>query len=151
MPELSDDHLYCLRNALSTLRFATYLLHSDNCPNRAHDLYQWNMEISSGMMIPLHVVEVVFRNAVAEAISSHHGENWPWAEGFLRSIRDSKESYDPRRNIISERKGEKSIPDIIANLNFIFWEKMLIAKNVNRIWNKKIPGNFPKLSRRRIN
>lgn len=40
-------------------------------------LYAWNAQVSAALMAPLHLCEVVVRNAAADAIAAVYGVNWP--------------------------------------------------------------------------
>lgn len=46
----------------------------DQC---ALELYAWNALVSAALLMPLHICEVVLRNAVADALQSVYGTNWP--------------------------------------------------------------------------
>jgi len=44
---------------------------------RLAGLYAWNAQLSAAMMAPLHVCEVVVRNAVADALTAVFREREP--------------------------------------------------------------------------
>lgn len=51
-------------------------------------LYAWNAEVSGAFLAPLHVCEVVVRNAVSDALEALYGPRWPWSATFERSLPD---------------------------------------------------------------
>ena len=75
MPGSFKDRFSWLNHVLSEQRLGKYRRFAGD-EKRALDLYLWNMEISAGFMVPLHVFEVSLRNAVAEAIAASHGKDW---------------------------------------------------------------------------
>jgi len=60
---------------ISAPRFATYLQAMGNDREKALALYEWNLDVSSALIIPLQVCEVAVRNGIAEAIEHVHGAN----------------------------------------------------------------------------
>lgn len=146
MPGSSKGRLSWLNPVLSQQRFATYLRSSDKIESRALDLYQWNMKISSGFMVPLHVFEISLRNAVAEAIVAFHGENWPWNEGFHLSLPNTdRPHYSPYRDVMAAIDScKKNNPEeVIVELKFAFWQSMLTRRHHERIWVPNFQRAFP--------
>ena len=134
-----------LNPVLSQQRFATYMRTSDKSESRALDLYQWNMKISSGFMVPLHVFEVSLRNAVAEAIDNTH-ENWPWNPGFIKSLKNPKSPhYSPFRDLKAATDSCKlnNLGEVIVELKFAFWQSMLTQHHHERIWESNFRKVFP--------
>lgn len=39
-------------------------------------LYRWNVEVSAAFMAPIHLCEVVVRNAASEALTAVYGPQW---------------------------------------------------------------------------
>jgi hypothetical protein len=128
---------------ISTPRFATYLRHCHNDRVNALRLYQWNMELSSAFIIPLHVLEVSIRNAVVEALESVHTSTWPWNQGFNISLPNPSSGYNPRKNLQQVAHRQPTIGKVVAELKFVFWEKMFTARHDTRIWNTHIKSLFP--------
>lgn len=140
----SQGCLSWLNNVLSRQRLETYRRYAGD-EERALDLYLWNMEISSGFMIPLHVFEVSLRNAVAEAIAACH-DDWPWNEGFHLSLPNSDHSsYSPYRDLLAaiEPRKKNNHGDVIVELKFIFWQNMLTRRHHERIWEPNFQRVFP--------
>ena len=142
----SQGRLNWLNNVLSQQRFATYRHFADSNENRALELYQWNMEISSAILMPLHVFEVSLRNAVAEATAAFHGDNWPWSEGFHFSLpKPRRPHYSPYRDVMAaiEPCKKNNLGDIIVELKFSFWQSMLTQRHHERIWKPNFQRVFP--------
>lgn len=48
----------------------------------AIELYDWNAQVSAAFLAPLHLCEVVIRNAVSDAIAAVYRPLRPWHAGF---------------------------------------------------------------------
>ena len=143
MLDSSRGRLSWLNNLLSQQRFATYRHFADNNENRALELYQWNINISAGFMVPLHVFEVSLRNAVAEAIAASHGKDWHRNNGFLVSLPKPKpRQYSPYQDLKGARKKDV-LGDVIVALKFAFWQHMLTQSYHKGIWKKNFQTVFP--------
>ena len=85
-----------VKAALSAARIATYEKAAgiidpatgvvDPNSTKALELYAWNALVSGALLMPLHVCEVVIRNAVAEALEAKYGAMWPWSNLSLIHI-----------------------------------------------------------------
>jgi hypothetical protein len=138
-----------VRIALSPARMSTYEAHAcaiGHDPASALALYAWNARISGALLTPLHICEVVTRNAVADALESIHGQNWPWNPGFERSLpRQGGPGYDALGDLQNVRKKLKTTGQVIAELKFVFWEKMFTSRHDHRIWNSQLRRVMPNL------
>lgn len=144
MHEFSPGELHHLPNVLSAPRFATYLQTSQNSREDALQLYLWNLKVSAALMIPLHIVEVTLRNAIVEAIEAVHGGTWPWSAGFLRSLPNPRHpNYSPQRDLSVLSGKHTTSGKVIADLKFVFWERMLTKRHDGRIWNDHFVTAFP--------
>jgi hypothetical protein len=139
----SHEHLSNIPHIISEPRFATYLQYCGNDRTKALNLYQWNLQLSSAFIIPLHILEVSIRNAVVEALEDVHTSNWPWNQGFIISLPDKPSSYSPRRNLMEVARRQTTMGKVVADLNFVFWEKMFTSRHDSRIWNNHIKSLFP--------
>ncbi|NGO66689.1 hypothetical protein G6N76_23785 [Rhizobium daejeonense] len=138
----THDEIHNLPTVLSAPRFATYLAEKAGDKEAALELYQWNLELSSAFFVPLQICEVSVRNSIVSAIESTYGPNWPWERGFEISLRNPPTGYSPRRNLM----GLRSLPTsgkIVAELSFVFWEKMLTHGHDGAIWNAHFRTVFP--------
>lgn len=128
---------------LSEPRFTTYLQHSGNDRELALKLYKWNIELSAAFVIPLHILEVAIRNAVVEVLESVHTSNWPWNQGFIISLPDPpRHAYNPRKNLENVARNQPTMGKVVAELKFVFWQKMFTQRHDGRLWNNYIKTQF---------
>jgi len=143
-PPLTSDQLIHLPTVISAPRFATYLREKNNDKRAALDLYHWNLQISAALLVPLHIVEVSTRNAIVEAIEAIHGGTWPWTQGFIRSLTDpGSPAYSPKRDLSLCAQRHPTAGKVVAELKFVFWEKMLTSRFQNRLWDQQFFAVFP--------
>jgi hypothetical protein len=140
----THDELRDLPIVISAPRFGTYLRATGNDHARALALYEWNLDISSAFIVPLQVCEVAIRNGVVEAIEKVHGPNWPWSNGFLRSLpRPRRPSdYNPEADLRGVAARQPTTGKIVAELKFAFWEHIFTAGQDNRIWGPHFAASF---------
>ena len=144
-----------MKAALSAARISTYEVAADIIdpataapdPTRtqALELYAWNALVSSALLMPLHVCEVVVRNAVSEALETKYGANWPWSSSFERSLTDPPVGYNPRRDLRSARKRVSTTGKVIPELKFVFWQKLFTARHDKRLWDGYLPAVLPNI------
>ncbi len=82
----SPQDIQRIRDALSNARMSTYDLAVVAGGKSALDFYAWNAEISGALLGPLHLCEIVIRNAVSDALITVYQQNWPWNPSFERSL-----------------------------------------------------------------
>ncbi|WP_139148682.1 hypothetical protein [Kushneria phosphatilytica] len=145
---MQQERLEALVRTLSPARLGPYGAHRENPEQLAGmNLYAWNAQLSSCMLLPLHFCEVTLRNAVSEAIGRVYGPDWPWHSGFEGSLpskfggryKPCLDLRNARESIGAERLTGKVIPE----LKPVFWLQMLRAKNLGRIWLPSIKTVFP--------
>ncbi|TAI86528.1 hypothetical protein [Pectobacterium versatile] len=137
-----------IKDSLSAARIGTYenvvggptgLLQTE----KALKLYMWNAQISAAFFVPLHVCEVLTRNAISEVIETVYGDRWPWSIGFERSLPIPIHGYKPKDDLISGRRNQPTTGKVIPELKFVFWQKMLTGRFDIRLWNNHILTAFP--------
>jgi len=134
-----------VRLSLSHARIATYensvVLAADDDP-AALELYAWNAVVSGALLGPLHVCEVVIRNAVSDALTGVYGVDWPWNSTFEVSL-----PFKRKNELISARSksGVTTAGKVIPELTFYFWQSMFTARHDNRIWIPHIDTVLPNL------
>lgn len=137
-----------VRAALSAARMGTFEaaagVQSNDDP-AALLLYAWNAEVSGAFLAPLHVCEVVIRNAVADALEVLYGPRWPWSATFERSLPDPRQGYSPRRDLQSARRAAPTTGKVIPELKFVFWQKMFTGRYDTRIWDPHLRRVMPNL------
>ena len=100
------------------------------------------------MLAPLHICEVVIRNAVSEALEGIYGAQWPWSSGFEQSlppIIQRSRDYQPLLDITKTRASFKTTGKVIPELKFVFWQKMFTARHDARLWTPHLLRVFPNL------
>lgn len=140
-----------VRRALSAARIGTYekAAHPDLGADGALMLYEWNAQVSGALMLPLHVCEVAIRNAVSDGIEGIYGSKWPWSEAFERSLPSAPMGYNPRLNLREERSRHTTPGKIVAELKFVFWQRMFTSRHDERIWNHQLKNVLPHLNTNR--
>lgn len=140
--QFTQDEIESLPVILSAPRFATYLAAKDGDKIAALSLYKWNLDLSAAFYAPLQICEVSVRNSIVKAIEATYGANWPWDKGFEISLPNPPNSFSPRRELLVLRH-LPTAGKIVAELKFIFWEKMLTRSHDAAIWNKHFRSAFP--------
>jgi len=137
--------------SLSGPRFGTYVAIAGNDIHLALKLYEWNLRLSSAFMIPIAIAEVALRNSIDAALTDLYNPDWPWDAGFRKELPNPLVGeFNPRRELINTaarhahpmRSGK-----VVADLKFIWWEKILRARHEGTIWNTKLLDVFPNAPR----
>lgn len=141
---------HAIQAALSLARVSTYENASARIPQLpvvadALALYAWNARISAALMVPLHVCEVVIRNAVADALERVYGPAWPWSSGFQRSLPVPTFGYNPNQDLTSVARRFGTTGKVIPELKFIFWQTMFTSRFDKRLWNPHLRTVLPHL------
>lgn len=139
----SRTQLSNIPKVLSDPRFTTYLQHCNNDKSLALQLYQWNLEISAAFIVPLHFLEISIRNAVVEGLESVHTHNWAWNQGYIRSLPNHQRGYSPQRNLQEVAGHQPTVGKVVAELKFVFWEKMFTSRHDVVLWDHHINNIFP--------
>lgn len=133
-----------IEQALSTSRFATYrqaiesIIQSD-CPVLALELYEWNAKLAARFFYPLHIYEVVLRNAISDAISKRYGDDWPINKVFVNSL-----PKQDRHGLFSAIDNNyQGVGKLLPELKFVWFENVLTARHDGRIWKHHIRTAFP--------
>lgn len=110
-------------------------------------LYEWNAELSSALLLPLHLFEVVLRNTIHEALTLTYQERWPWDGRFINSVPrrhgPGRNVYDPRSDIQRNAHNHSTTGKVIPEMKFVFWEHMLTSRYDRAIWDSMLPLVFP--------
>jgi hypothetical protein len=134
-----------VKKALSAARMGTYEIAAAHDEVTALALYSWNAQVSAALMAPLHICEVVVRNAVSDTLEVVYGARWPWSVGFEQSLPHHRFGYSPRKDLQSARNGAPTTGKVIPELKFVFWQKMFTGRYDARLWNKHLRTAFPGL------
>lgn len=142
----TESILNAAKQCLSPARMGTYenaTGSSGDSDTRALALYAWNAQVSAALLAPLHICEVVVRNAVSEALQAVYGDRWPWEATFVLSLPDPKRFYNPRRDLKSAAAMQPSTGKVIPELKFVFWQEMLTYRHDVRLWDAHLMNVFP--------
>lgn len=138
-----------IRRSLSPARLAPYEAAAQTAglePREALTLYLWNTQVCAALLAPLHFCEVVLRNAAAEALGAIHGPRWPWNSGFERSLpRHTSSGYSALADLQAVRNKAETPGHAVAELKFVFWEKLFTSRHDVRIWNSQLKKVLPNL------
>ncbi|QJU55696.1 hypothetical protein SCB71_01270 [Herbiconiux sp. KACC 21604] len=106
------------------------------------DLYGWNARVSAAFMLPAHFAEISTRNAAADVLERVYGSRWPWNPTFEASL-PSTGLYNPRHDLQNTRRRNPTTGKVIAELKFVFWQKLFTGRNDVRLWRPHIAAAFP--------
>lgn len=143
MAAISADQ--AIKTALSSARIGTYETATAAVPQLAGALalYTWNAQVSAAMMNPLHICEVVVRNAVSDALEAVYGPRWPWNDAFLRSLPSPKKGFNARKDLKNVGLKKATTGKVIPELKFVFWQKMFTGRFDGAIWNLHLRTVLP--------
>ena len=82
------------------------------------------------------------RNGIADAIATVHGSDWPLTGGFIRSLPEGQ-GYNAKRDLQECAQRCGTAGQVIVDLKFIFWERMLAARFQRPIWQDHFSTVFP--------
>ena len=148
MSNYSYKTIAAIKLALSRPRISTFeaaVNIRDNNDPAAIKLYIWNALLSGALLTPLHICEVVIRNAVADALEKHFGPRWPWSVAFERNLPDPVHGYSARKALCYARRTGHSAEKIIPELNFVFWQNMFTRRYDANIWQTSLYHILPNL------
>ena len=128
---------------MSTFEAAAGVTASDD--PRALALYAWNARVSAALLAPLHICEVVIRNAASEAIEQVYGPRWPWQIGFEQSLPSPRTGYNPQRDLQNARSRVNTTGKVIPELKFVFWQRLFTSRHDQRLWNPYLRLVLPNL------
>ncbi|WP_422509428.1 hypothetical protein [Stenotrophomonas sp. GZD-301] len=106
-------------------------------------LYLWNMRVSAALLLPLHVCEVVLRNAIADALALQHGPHWPWRPGLRASLPGGASGYNAREELSRAAAGCSSTPSVVSTLRFAFWQNMFTQRFDRSLWRPTLHRVMP--------
>ncbi|AND15359.1 hypothetical protein [Rathayibacter tritici] len=131
--------------ALSGPRASTYVAAVGGDLARAMTLYGWNARVSAALMLPSHFSEVTTRNAAADVLEQVYGPRWPWNSTFFGSLPNPGPGggFNPRRELSHVRNVQPTTGKVIAELKFVFWQKLFTGRHDVRLRQPHIAAAFP--------
>ncbi len=145
--DFTPEELTRLTSTISAPRLGRYVRTCRDNVSTALKLYQWNLEISAAFFLPLQMLEVTVRNAVAEAIEAAYGPNWTHSRSFMFSLSAPRKAFNARQHLMSIAVRHTVPSKVIADLNFIFWQKMLVRSLDSPLWNPHLCTVFPNMEK----
>ena len=111
-----------IKTSLSSSRVSTYVnfvggVASSKRTKQALNLYMWNAQVSAAFLIPLHLCEVVTRNAISDVLKGQYGLRWPWSIGFERSLPNPSRGYNSKDDLCNARRYQTTTGKVIPELN----------------------------------
>jgi hypothetical protein len=142
MPAATPSNDVEIRATLSAPRSGTYIAAAGGDTVKAVELYGWNARVSAAFMLPAHFAEISTRNAAADVLERVYGPQWPWNPTFEASLPNTG-LYNPRRDLQNTRNRNPTTGKVIAELKFVFWQKLFTGRNDVRLWGPHIAWAFP--------
>ncbi|NRH42250.1 Abi family protein [Pseudomonas sp. MS15a(2019)] len=131
-----------LERNLSSERFGAYLTRSGHRPEYAIQLYLYNARIAKSLLFPLHILEVILRNGIDEALSTKFSYDWHLDQSFIDTLtHESNISLAKARHRFKYRVPSKS--ELIAELSLDFWSNLFRSDYDRTIWQTSIHILFP--------
>jgi hypothetical protein len=146
MASISPDET--IKAALSAARLGTFeaaISPSESTLKDALALYAWNAQVSAAMLAPLHMCEVVIRNAVSDALIAVYGAQWPWEPAFRRSLPNPPRRFSALRELNRACTDQTRTSKVVAELKMIFWQKMFTGRFDTRLWNAHLRAVMPNM------
>lgn len=132
-----------LERLVSKARWSTNLhaaAMADTCPTL---LYLWNMRLCGALLMPLHLVEILVRNAAAEALGAQHGPTWPHSDAFRRRLPQVHSGYCAGTELEKAVRRSARVDDVVAGLSFAFWHQLFTRRFDQSLWMTGFSRVFP--------
>jgi hypothetical protein len=136
--------LSAIPNTLSQARFSKYRSLS-NDTREAIKLYQWNLELSSSYIIPLHFFEIVVRNAIQEGVSAVYSNDWHINGRFTQALTQKNiQRLSSAKNSAQSKTGlaDPPVGSVVAELTLVFWEGLMASALGPIIWDQHLNTVF---------
>lgn len=155
-----------LEKFLGSARFAPYLTEAHGNIDRAQELYRWNNELSGAVHAQLSHVEILTRNAIDAALANwcgslNPGHDWTahqqtptllydlGGDAIRRARRDAKREAAKRPHTHPRHGAVANHDDIVAQLTFGFWPRILgatdpsLTPKAKTLWTDALCQAFP--------
>lgn len=131
----SQDRIDSLERVLSRQRFSTYLKAAGFCAELAFELYLYNARLAKAFLFPLHVMEVLLRNAVDEVLSNRFTPDWH-LDPRLRRTLTAESQATLIKAVARATKNDNSVAkdDVVSRLTFDFWSNLFRPHYDRPIW-----------------
>jgi hypothetical protein len=146
--KVSDEEIKGIFTALSPARMSHYVRDAGS-ETRALTLYAWNAELSAALLVDIHYLEVVLRNAIYTELKAIVGNDASVFEALERErwfSQQSREDLAKARTRLSGRARPITEDGMIAELSFGFWRYLLTGKYHRVLWERGLWRAFPDLA-----
>ena len=150
MAESQQSFSYTAPNAraleaqISSKRYSTFLKKAGHKDDFAFQLYLYNARLAKAFLFPLHVVEVVLRNAIDEILCSQYSSQWHLDANFLSILtEESLATLNKARTRASKRGALPQKDDLVSRLTFDFWSNLFRPEYDRSLWQTNIKSLFP--------
>ncbi|WP_314223798.1 hypothetical protein [Streptomyces zaehneri] len=153
-----DRVLEWMLRSFSGPRLKPYLSAAEGDPEVAMRLYWWNVEASAALYVPMHCVELAVRNALHDSLAVKYGRPDWWTVAPLnqggKDLVDkarAKCQRDEQRRAAEQNRRMRPVmvDDIVTELSFGFWEKLLASRYDRVFWVPTLHKAFPYYTGRR--
>lgn len=143
---------------LSEARLARYLNRYNGDRKLALRLYTWNLAAASALWGPIHVLEIVVRNAIHERLVERAGRGDWWNDTHINLCRNEREAIDSTIDTLQRRgTADPSSDQVVAATSFGLWvgltgegiprDRMLSYETT--LWQPRLQHAFPHRENRR--
>lgn len=131
--------------AIEGRRIDRYMAAAKGDRNLAWRYYVWNGDLCEAFYLPLHVVEIVVRNAIHKALVQRRGPDW-WSDSTFRRVLSSYHLSELDRVIKQEKlqhRAQMTDHHLVSALTFGFWEALTTVRFERMLWPTGIQAHFP--------
>ena len=135
-----------LEVTLSPGRLHLYRKHASDNDVEALKLYCWNTTLSQTLYWPLHMFEVSLRNAMADRMFEHYGDDWfDRIDSFRRAhgTNEEAEHIAKAKRKLSQEGLSFGHDNIVAAISMGFWEGLLKVEYEEKLWKPLFSQIFP--------
>lgn len=140
-----------IQEALQEQRISRYMPAAGGDVNLALQFYVWNCDICQAFYIPLHIAEVISRNAIHRCLLARLGENW-CDHSVFKGILSHRMRSD-LENAVAEERGQHGDDmtnhHVVSALGFGFWEHLLTKRFERLLWIRGMHHSFPGAANKR--
>jgi hypothetical protein len=127
---------------LSQPRIDGYLAASSGDVDGAVVLYRWNVEVSAAFAVPLHWVEMGFRNALHSRLAVLFGRDDWWGPAPLDA--NGQRKVTEAQAVLRRLGKDPAVSDsVVAELSFGFWVSLLASRYHRTLWMPVLWRAFP--------
>lgn len=131
-------------------RLRSYLAATNNDLPSAIALYDWNAQVGGALHEDIGRLEVVFRNAIDEALVSYGtAQGWPTVWYRRRQVFPGKHGARALDDIkvARDRATRRGVPEVhgkvVAELSFGFWRFLCTKPYLTSLWVPAVADAFP--------